>query len=216
MKKLLFLFILIFTAFSVSALASAFDVGVNLSYNNADEVVDESVYSGSLNLDKIAVGLEMRGNISNFQMTIAGDISILDTQSVMFSGIFGAGISVDLFKYLKFGITTGPKVTYIYRGKMNSVDNNGDLIEADNFFTALAKGDFHYRLMFDVLAGPVMSLCRRSERRDRRKRGGRGRTVHQDHDEAGCGFHRRTERPCRKAYGPCRSHNLRRQRHSFR
>ena len=139
MKKLLFLFILIFTAFSVSALASAFDVGVNLSYNNADEVVDESVYSGSLNLDKIAVGLEMRGNISNFQMTIAGDISILDTQSVMFSGIFGAGISVDLFKYLKFGITTGPKVTYIYRGKMNSVDNNGDLIEADTFFTALAK-----------------------------------------------------------------------------
>ena len=158
MKKLLFLFILVFTAFSVSALASAFDVGVNLSYNNADEVVDESVYSGTLNLDKIAVGLEMRGNISNFQMTIAGDISILDTQSVMFSGIFGAGISVDLFKYLKFGVTTGPKVTYIYRGKMNSVDNNGDLVEADNFFTALAKGDFHYRLMFDVLAGPVMSI----------------------------------------------------------
>ena len=158
MKKLLFLFILVFTAFSVSALASAFDVGVNLSYNNADEVVDESVYSGTLNLDKIAVGLEMRGNISNFQMTIAGDISILDTQSVMFSGIFGAGISVDLFKYLKFGVTTGPKVTYIYRGKMNSVDNNGDLVEPDNFFTALAKGDFHYRLMFDVLAGPVMSI----------------------------------------------------------
>ena len=158
MKKLLFLFILIFTAFSVSALASAFDVGVNLSYNKADEVVDESVYSGTLNLDKIAVGLEMRGNISNFQMTIAGDISILDTQSVMFSGIFGAGISVDLFKYLKFGITTGPKVTYIYRGGMNSVDNNGEIVEADNFFTALSKGDFHYRLMFDILAGPVMSI----------------------------------------------------------
>ena len=158
MKKLLFLFILIFTVFSVSALASAFDIGVNLSYNKADDVVDESVYSGTMNLDKIAVGLEMRGNISNFQMTIAGDISILDTQSVMFSGIFGAGISVDLFKYLKFGVTTGPKVTYIYRGKMNSVDNNGDLVEADNFLDALAKGDFHYRLMFDILAGPVMSV----------------------------------------------------------
>lgn len=158
MKKLAFLFILLFTAFSLCALASAFDIGVNLSYNKADEVVDESVYSGTMNLDKIAVGLEMRGNVSNFQMTIAGDISILDTQSVMFSGIFGAGISVDLFKYLKFGVTTGPKVTYIYRGKMNSVDNNGDLVEADNFFNALAKGDFHYRLMFDVLAGPVMSI----------------------------------------------------------
>ena len=158
MKKFLFLLVLIFTAFSVSALASSFDVGVNLSYNKADEVVDESVYSGILNLDKIAVGLEMRGNISNFQITIAGDISILDTQSVMFSGIFGAGISVDLFKYLKFGVTTGPKVTYIYRGKMNSVDNNGDLVDADNFITALEKGDFHYRLMFDVLAGPVMSI----------------------------------------------------------
>lgn len=158
MKKLALLFILLFTAFSLCALASAFDIGVNLSYNKADEVVDERVYSGTMNLDKIAVGLEMRGNVSNFQMTIAGDISILDTQSVMFSGIFGAGISVDLFKYLKFGVTTGPKVTYIYRGKMNSVDNNGDLIEADNFFNALAKGDFHYRLMFDVLAGPVMSI----------------------------------------------------------
>ena len=158
MKKLTFLLIFILCAFSLSALASAFDIGVNLSYNKADEVVDESVYSGTMNLDKIAVGLEMRGNVSNFQMTIAGDISILDTQSVMFSGIFGAGISVDLFKYLKFGVTTGPKVTYIYRGKMNSVDNNGDLVEPDNFFNALAKGDFHYRLMFDVLAGPVMSI----------------------------------------------------------
>ena len=158
MKKLTFLLIFILCAFSLSALASAFDIGVNLSYNKADEVVDESVYSGTMNLDKIAVGLEMRGSVSNFQMTIAGDISILDTQSVMFSGIFGAGISVDLFKYLKFGVTTGPKVTYIYRGKMNSVDNNGDLVEPDNFFNALAKGDFHYRLMFDVLAGPVMSI----------------------------------------------------------
>ena len=98
MKKLAFLFILLITAFSLCALESAFDLGVNLSYNKADEVVDESVYSGTLNLDKIAVGLEMRGNISNFQMTIAGYISILDTQSVMFSGMFGAGISVDLFK----------------------------------------------------------------------------------------------------------------------
>lgn len=158
MKKLTFLFIFILTLFSLSALDSAFDIGVNLSYNQADEVVDESVYSGTMNLDKIAAGLEMRGNISNFQMTIAGDISILDTQSVMFSGIFGAGISVDLFKYLKFGVTTGPKVTYIYRGKMKSVDNNGDLVEADNFFTALSKGDFHFRIMLDVLAGPVMSI----------------------------------------------------------
>ena len=158
MKKLTFLFIFIIIAFSVSALDSAFDIGVNLSYNQADEVVDESVYSGTMNLDKIAVGLEMRGNISNFQMTVAGDISILDSQSVMFSGIFGAGISVDLFKYLKFGVTTGPKVTYVYRGQMNSVDNNGDLKEADNFFDALSKGDFHYRLMFDILAGPVMSI----------------------------------------------------------
>lgn len=158
MKKLTFLFIFILISFSVSALTSAFDIGVNLSYNKADEVVDESVYSGNLNLDKIAVGLEMRGNISNFQMTVAGDISILDTQSVMFSGIFGAGIAVDLFKYLKFGVTAGPKVTYIYRDRVKSVDNNGEVVEPDNFFTALAKGDFHYRIMFDILAGPVMSI----------------------------------------------------------
>ena len=158
MKKLTFLFIFILIAFSVSALTSAFDIGVNLSYNKADEVVDESVYSGNMNLDKIAVGLEMRGNISNFQITVAGDISILDTQSVMFSGIFGAGIAVDLFKYLKFGVTTGPKVTYIYRDRVKSVDNNGEVVEPDNFLTALSKGDFHYRLMFDIFAGPVMSI----------------------------------------------------------
>ena len=158
MKKLTFLFIFILISFSVSALTSAFDIGVNLSYNKADEVVDESVYSGNLNLDKIAVGLEMRGNISNFQMTVAGDISILDTQSVMFSGIFGVGIAVDLFRYFKFGVTAGPKVTYIYRDRVKSVDNNGEVVEPDNFFTALSKGDFHYRLMFDILAGPVMSI----------------------------------------------------------
>lgn len=158
MKKLFIVSILIFTAFSLCALDSSFDIGVNLSYNAADEVVDQQVYSGTLNLDRLAVGLEMRGNLSNFQLTIAGDISILDTQSMMFSGIFGAGISVDLFKYLKFGITTGPKVTYLYRERIKSVDNNGELVEADNFFTELAKGEFHYRLMFDILAGPVMSI----------------------------------------------------------
>ena len=159
MKKPVLFFILILTAFSLCALQSSFDIGVNLSFNAADDVVDDSVYSSPLNLERLAVGLEMRGNISNFQITIAGDISILDTQSLMFSGIFGAGIAVDLFKYIKFGITTGPKVTYMYRERMKSVDNSGDVKDdADNFFTALAKGDFHYRIMFDILAGPVMSI----------------------------------------------------------
>ena len=65
---------------------------------------------------------------------------------------------MDLFKYLKFGVTAGPKVTYIYRDRVKSVDNNGEVVEPDNFFTALAKGDFHYRIMFDILAGPVMSI----------------------------------------------------------
>ena len=74
------------------------------------------------------------------------------------AGIFGAGIAVDLFKYLKFGVTTGPKVTYIYRDRVKSVDNNGEVVEPDNFLTALSKGDFHYRLMFDIFAGPVMSI----------------------------------------------------------
>ena len=69
MKKLFTFFILIITAFSLCALDSSFDIGVNLSYNAADEVVDEKVYSGALNLDRLAVGLEMRGNISNFQLT---------------------------------------------------------------------------------------------------------------------------------------------------
>ena len=147
--------ILVLPAF---ALESSLNLGVNLSYNNAEEIAEESGYSGIGLLDRVAIGLEMRGNISNFQTTIAGDINILDTQTMLISGIFGAGISVDLFKYLKFGITTGPKVSYLYKDEVKSVTNDGEEGEPDNFFDALYRGHFHHRIMLDILAGPVISI----------------------------------------------------------
>ncbi|MBO4717667.1 MAG: hypothetical protein J5599_07190 [Spirochaetales bacterium] len=150
--------VLIILVFPLSALKSSFDLGINLSYNNADEVVEESGYSGAFDLERIAIGLEMRGHISNFPPTVAGDITILDTQTMLFSGIFGAGISVDLFKYLKFGVTTGPKVSYLYKDEVKSVSNDGEVGEPDNFFDALYTGYFHHRIMLDILAGPVMSI----------------------------------------------------------
>ncbi len=157
MKRTLFaIVILTMLIFSVSALDSSFGIGVNLSYNRDSEVVDEDVHSGIMK--QISVGLEMRGNISNFQTSIAGELSVLDSQSVMFSGIFGAGLSVDLFKYLKLGVTAGPKVSYVFRENVKSVGDDGELVDASNFWDALLEGQFHYRIMLDVLAGTVISL----------------------------------------------------------
>lgn len=159
MRRFIFLIaILTILAFPVFALQSSLDLGINLSYNNAEEVAEESGDSGIPYLDRIAIGLEMRANISNFQTTIAGDITILDTQTMLVSGIIGAGISVDLFKYLKFGVTTGPKVSYLYKDAVKNVTNDGETGEPENFFDALYKGYFHHRIMLDILAGPVISI----------------------------------------------------------
>ncbi len=157
-RSIIIIAVLTILVLPLCALESAFELGVNLSYNNAEDVTEQGGYSGAFNLDRLAIGLEMRGNISNFQTTIAGDITILDTQTLMFSGVFGAGISVDLFKYLKFGITTGPKVSYIYRDEDKSLSNDGSDEVPDNFFDALYMGKFHHRIMLDILAGPVMSI----------------------------------------------------------
>ena len=157
-RTFLLIAILTVLVFPVAALQSSLELGINLSYNNADELPEESGGSGIPYLDRIAIGLEMRGNISNFQTTIAGDISILDTQTMLFSGIFGAGISVDLFKYLKFGVTTGPKVSYLYQDEVKNVTNDGEVGEPENFFDALYRGYFHHRIMLDILAGPVISI----------------------------------------------------------
>jgi hypothetical protein len=157
MKRILLVFtILTMLVFSAFALDSSFEFGVNLSYNTDAEVVDEDVHSGMLK--QMAAGLEMRGNISNFQTTLAGDITVLDTQSMMFSGIFGVGLSVDLFKYIKLGVTTGPKVTYVFRDTVKSVSDDGSLEDAQSLWDALLEGSFYYRVMLDVLAGPVMSF----------------------------------------------------------
>ncbi|MBR2282437.1 MAG: hypothetical protein IJ863_07450 [Spirochaetales bacterium] len=157
MKRYILLFtILTMLAFTAYALDSSMDIGVNLSYNTDSDVVNEDVHSGLMK--QIAAGLEMRGNISNFQTTLAGDITVLDTQSLMFSGIFGVGLSVDLFRFFKLGVTTGPKVTYVYRDTVKSVNDDGSLQDAQSLWDALLDGSFYYRVMFDILAGPVMSF----------------------------------------------------------
>jgi len=156
MKRIVILVaVLMILVFPAAALKSSLEVGVNLSYNAAEDVVSEDVESVPL-LDRIAVGLEMRANISNFQISLTGDISIIDTQSILFAGVFTAGFSVDMFKYFKLGITTGPKVSYLYSDS-KSVSGDGTN-NGDGFFDALYKGYFHHRIMLDILAGPVMSV----------------------------------------------------------
>lgn len=158
MKRVIILVaVLAIIVFPAAALKSSLEVGVNLSYNAAEDVVKESSGSGTSLLDRIAVGLEMRANISNFQIAMTGDISIIDTQSILFAGVFSAGFSVDMFKYLKVGFTTGPKVSYMYSHEDKSV-SGGEVNNGENFLDALYKGHFHHRLMVDILAGPVMSI----------------------------------------------------------
>ncbi len=157
MKRTILIFtILTMLVFSAFSLDSSFDFGVNLSYNTDADVVDEDVHSGFMK--QIAAGLELRGNISNFQSTLSGEITVLDTQSMMFSGIFGMGLSVDMFKYLKLGVTTGPKVTYVFRDTVKSVSDDGLLEDAQSLWDAMLDGSFYYRVMLDILAGPVISV----------------------------------------------------------
>lgn len=158
MKRIIILVaVLAILVFPAAALKSSLEVGVNLSYNAAEDVVKESSGSGTSLLDRIAVGLEMRANLSNFQIAMTGDISIIDTQSILFAGVFSAGIAVDMFKYMKVGLTTGPRVSYMYSHEDKSV-SGGEVNNGENFLDALYKGHFHHRLMVDILAGPVMSI----------------------------------------------------------
>ena len=130
-----------------AAMKSSLDMGVNISYNAATEVVDND-RPAAFSLDRVAVGLEVRANLSNFQLAVAGDLSIIDNKSLLFTGVFTAGFSVEMFSCFKLGLTTGPKVTYLTGSGNNS----------DSFLDALYYGDFQHRIMLDVLAGPVMKI----------------------------------------------------------
>lgn len=159
MKRVLLVFaILLVSLVPVFSIGSSFDIGVNVSYNAGDDILDESEIPGDFTMEKLALGLELRANISNFQMSLNGDLTILDPESLLFSGIFGGGFCVDMFKYLKLSATVGPKVNYVYMGDVKSVDDQGKLVNGKNFFKALSEGAFHYRFMVDFLAGPVITM----------------------------------------------------------
>ncbi len=153
-KYLIALIAILLISFSLPALDSSFDIGVNLTY---DSDGSNGTNEDDL-LSKVALGLEMRMNISNFQMSIAGELYAPEAQSLLFSGIFGVGLSVDLFKYFKLGISTGPKVSYFFSDSIQEVDDDGDAVSNSNFLDSLWNGEFHYRVMLDILAGPVLSL----------------------------------------------------------
>jgi len=154
MKRTLILFaVLTMIVMPAVAMKSSLDMGVNISYNAATEVIDHDS-PATFSLDRVAIGLEMRANLSNFQVAVAGDISVIDNRSLLFAGIFTMGFSVEMFKYIKLGLTTGPRVTYL-----TTSGNSGDGSLNDNsFFDALWNGKFHHRIMLDVLAGPVMKI----------------------------------------------------------
>ncbi len=145
-RTLILLSILSAVLLPAAAMKSSLDIGVNISYNAATEVVDHDS-PAAFSLDRVAIGLETRANLSNFQVAVAGDISIIDNRSLLFSGIFTMGFSVEMFTYLKLGLTTGPRITYLTGSESN-----------EGFFNAVSNGNFHHRIMLDVLAGPVMKI----------------------------------------------------------
>lgn len=158
MKKIAVTLIILTIAISFAGALDkyGFYIGVNLSYNN-DSVTEEVVDSGIISLDDIAIGLELRNNISNLLLDISGDLAVLDTERLYMSGIFSAGLTTDLFDLFRFSITTGPKIAYVYSGRMQSVDRQGRITNMKNFIDAFKDGLYSIRIMLDVIAGPVMT-----------------------------------------------------------
>lgn len=146
-------------------------VGANISYP-ADAIAADP--SGSSSLDKkskfrfedIAVGLETRVRIDHLQFAAVGELSTVDSSTILASGILSAGLSFDLLSLFRIGVSAGPKVSYAYSeagskdpssGSDPSVDL-GNTSNGKNLWSAIKDGNFNIRLTFDIMAGPVMTI----------------------------------------------------------
>ncbi len=151
------LILLIFIVLCPLYAQDIFSIGVGANISYAQDITD--VESFSFNSDNLAVGLELRTNISYFQLDAVGEVSVINSKTLLLSGILSAGASVELGSIAKLGITFGPRIAYMYtrsfkdsEAKSLSVSNGKDFIEA------IKDGLVHIRLMADVYAGPVISV----------------------------------------------------------
>lgn len=130
-------------------------VGANISYSQDTAAVE----SFSFNRDNLAVGLELRTNISYFQLDAVGEVSVLNSKTLLLSGILSAGASVEIGSIAKVGITFGPRIAYVYSKNYRDSETEGRSISnGKNFIEAITDGLVNIRLMLDLYAGPVISV----------------------------------------------------------
>ncbi len=151
------LILLIFIVLCPLYAQDIFSIGVGANISYAQDITD--VESFTFNSDNLAVGLELRTNISYFQLDAVGEVSVINSKTLLLSGILSAGASIELGSIAKVGITFGPRIAYSYTRSSKdaeaeglSVSNGKDLIEA------IKDGLVNIRLMADVYAGPVISV----------------------------------------------------------
>lgn len=150
-------------------------VGANISYP-ADGIVQtepgesgsaaSSLRKGTFSFDDVAVGLETRVSLSYLQVAAVGELSVVDSSTILATGILTAGLSFDMFSLFRLGIAAGPKVSYAYteagsRGGASSSDPSVDLESTSNgknFWSAVREGNFNLRFTFDIIAGPVLTF----------------------------------------------------------
>ena len=133
--------------------------GANISYSQ-DSLASSSTDSDSFlfNKDNLAIGLEVRTNITYFQLDAVGELSVLDSNTLLLSGILSAGASVEIGSIAKIGLTFGPRIAYIYSQNSGSKEEGLAVSNGKNFIEAIKDGPVHVRLMVDFYAGPVISI----------------------------------------------------------
>lgn len=157
-------------------------VGANISYSAEGMVsVDPSEgEEGALSdqkpkfsFDNVAIGLETRMNLSYLQLTAVGELSAVDSNTILASGILAGGLSFDLFSVFRVGVSAGPKISYAYTSAGSNTSNSNpsssaegeasgiDLEKTSNgkaFWDAVKDGNFNLRFTLDIIAGPVLTI----------------------------------------------------------
>jgi len=160
-------------------------VGANISYSTEGIVPAEpgenegealSDQTPKFSFDNVSIGLETRVNLSYLQLTAVGELSAVDSNTILASGILAGGLSFDLFSVFRIGVSAGPKISYAYTaagaGSSNAYHSNQsnssdgetsgiDLEKTSNgkaFWDAVKDGNFNLRFTLDIIAGPVLTI----------------------------------------------------------
>ena len=160
-------------------------VGANISYSTEGIVPAEpgenegetlSDQTPKFSFDNVSIGLETRVNLSYLQLTAVGELSAVDSNTILASGILAGGLSFDLFSVFRIGVSAGPKISYAYTAaganasnayyssQSNSSDGETsgiDLEKTSNgkaFWDAVKDGNFNLRFTLDIIAGPVLTI----------------------------------------------------------